>query len=255
MTKFYVSGCGKSGWSIPDISHVKNMMAANYKERYFRVLVTGSVTEDVVTGLFIDYGTSSEIAIRDLRWLKKDFLTLPVQSISVRLWGIREEDNHILEARKKLQQMAQDGNIDGFAVTLIEVPPLPRRLYNGAMEPDTRPAIILQHIHSGFSLAAELSFQGLATYSRLDFKHKGIGRKEVSDDDEVFLSPEEALQACRNLQKSLEKAFISLFGVLTCPPKVYKPKLLNFKAVPTSSLLIVKQKMFNHKLLRLLSLS
>lgn len=135
-------------------------------------------------------------------------------------------------------------------MTLIEVPPLPRRLYNGAMEPDTRPAIILQHIHSGFSLAAELSFQGLATYSRLDFKHKGIGSKEVSDDDEVLLSPEEALQACRNLQKSLENAFISLLRVLTCPPKVYKPKLLDSKVRPNDTVefefAIVKESVDNY---------
>ena len=104
MTKFYVSGAGKSGWSIPDISHVKNMMAANYNGKYFRVLITGSVTEDVVIGLHIDYGTSSEIAIRDLRWLKKDFLTLPVQSIYVRIRGIIEED--IFDTKQKLHTMA-----------------------------------------------------------------------------------------------------------------------------------------------------
>ena len=31
--------------------------------------------------------------------------------------------------------MIQDGNIDGFAETLIEVPPLPRRVYTGAVAP------------------------------------------------------------------------------------------------------------------------
>ena len=100
MTKFYVSGSGKSGWSIPDLSHKRSLMAANYHGGYFRVLVTGVVSEEVVSGLFIDVGTSSEIALKDLRWLKKDFLALPAQSISARLWGIREEEGHEFEARR-----------------------------------------------------------------------------------------------------------------------------------------------------------
>ena len=163
MTKFYVSGAGKSGWSVPDHSHLKSMMAANYNDRYYRVLVTGFLTENVVTVLFIDIGSSAEMAIWDLRWLKKEFLSLPVQSISARLWGIREEEGLEIEARDRLQELTQDGNIDGFAMTLIEVPSLPRRVYTGAMENDTRPAIILQHIHSTFSLAVQLSLQGLVT--------------------------------------------------------------------------------------------
>ena len=233
MTKFYVSGAGKSGWSIPDQSHIKSMMAANCHDRYYRVLVTGFQTEDVVTALYIDIGTSAEIAIRDLRWLKKEFLSLPVQSVSARLWGIREEEGCEIEARNRLQEMTQDGNIDGFAVTLIEVPPLPRRVYTGAMENDTRPAIILQHIHSAFSLAVELRLQGLVTYSRVDFENKGVGSKGVIDDD-VPLRPEEALQMCAKLQKSINQAFISLYRVLICP-KVFKPKLLDSKILPIVS--------------------
>ena len=232
MTKFYVSGAGKSGWSIPDLSHKKSLMAANYHGGYFRVLVTGVVSEEVVSALFIDVGTSSEVALKDLRWLKKDFLTLPVQSISARLWGIREEEGHEFEARRRLQQMTQDGNIDGFAVTIIEVPPLPRRLHTGAMEQDIRPAIILQNIHAGFSLAVELSFHELVTYNRADFKHKGIGSKEVvDDDDEVLLSPKDALQACKDMQRSLEEAFSFLLRTLICPPKVVRPKLLDSRVL------------------------
>ena len=104
-------------------------MAANYHDRYYRVLVTGFVTENMVTVLFINIGSLAEIAIWDLRWLKKEFLSLPVQSISARLWGIREEEGLEIEARDRLQELTQDGNIDGFAMTLIEVPPLPRRVY------------------------------------------------------------------------------------------------------------------------------
>ena len=33
-------------------------------------------------------------AMKDLRWLKKDFLTLPVQSIFAKIWDIREEEGH-----------------------------------------------------------------------------------------------------------------------------------------------------------------
>ena len=234
MTKFYVSGAGKSGWSVPDHSHLKSMMAANYNDRYYRVLVTGFLTENVVTVLFIDIGSSAEMAIWDLRWLKKEFLSLPVQSISARLWGIREEEGLEIEARDRLQELTQDRNIDGFAVTLIEVPPLPRRVYTGAMENDTRPAIILQHIHSTFSLAVQLSLQGLVTCSRVDFENKGVSSKGVIGDD-VLLMSEEALQMCKKLQKSLEKAFISLYRGLLCPPKVCKPKLVDSKVLPIVS--------------------
>ena len=66
MTKFYVSGAGKSGWSIPDQSHIKSMMAANYHDRYYRVLVTGFGKQNLVTGLYVDIGSSAEIAIWDL---------------------------------------------------------------------------------------------------------------------------------------------------------------------------------------------
>ena len=183
-------------------------MAANYHGGYFRVLVTGVVSEEVVSGLFIDVGTSSEIAMKDLRWLKKDFLALPAQSISARLWGIREEKGHEFEARRRLQQMTQDGNIDGFAVTVIKVPPLPRRMFTGAMEPDTRPAIILQNIHTGFSLAVEMSFQARdlsSTIGQISKTKAVIGSEEVDDDDddEGLLSPKDALQACEKMQRSL----------------------------------------------------
>ena len=242
MTKFYVSGAGKSGWSIPDLSHKKSLMAANYYGRYFRVLVTGVVSEEVVSALFIDVGTSSEVALKDLRWLKKDFLTLAVQSISARLWGIREEEGHEFEARRRLQQMTQDGNNDGFAVTIIEVPPLPRRLHTGAMEQDIRPAIVLQNIHAGFSLAVELSSQELVTYNRADFKHKGIGSKEVvDDDDEVLLSPKDAFQACEDMQRSLEEAFSYLLRTLICPPKVVRPKLLDSRVLQKVAVEIDKE--------------
>ena len=131
MTEFYVSGAGKSGWNIPDISHKKSMMAAKYQDHYFRVLVTGVATQEVVTGLFIDYGTSSEIPITELRWLRKVFLSLPAQALSVRLWGIKEEEGHEHEARKSLKKLTEDGNVDGFAVTVVRVPTnLTRRLYN-----------------------------------------------------------------------------------------------------------------------------
>ena len=101
MTEFYVSGAGKSGWNIPDISHKKSMMAAKYQDHYFRVLVTGVATQEVVTGLFIDYGTSSEIAITELRWLRKVFLSLPAQTHSVRLWGTRQ--GRVLKSLPKME--------------------------------------------------------------------------------------------------------------------------------------------------------
>ena len=43
------------------------------------------------------------------------------------------------KARKSLKKLTEDGNVDGFAVTVVRVPTnLSRRLYNGVMESDTR---------------------------------------------------------------------------------------------------------------------
>ena len=69
-------------------------------------------------------------------------------------------------------------------------------------------------------------------YNRTDLKHKGIGSKEVVDDDgEVLLSPKDALQACEKMQRFLEEAFSSLIRTLICPPKVVRPKLLDSRDV------------------------
>ena len=53
------------------LGHIKLMMAANYHDRMTDTseswsLVTGFVSEEVVTGLFFDIGSSAEIAIWDL---------------------------------------------------------------------------------------------------------------------------------------------------------------------------------------------
>ena len=69
---------------------------------------------------------------------------------------------------------------------------------------------------------------------RLDFENKGISSKGVID-DVVLLMPEEALQMCTKLQKSLKQVFISLFRGLLYPPKVCKPKLLDSKVLPIVS--------------------
>ena len=109
--------------------------------------------------------------------------------------------------------------MDGFAVTVVIVPiKLTRRVYNGAMETDKRPAVLLQNIHAGFSLTVELCLKDLVTFS-LD----GIGRQEAGD-EEALLSKDEAVEECRKLQQCLEDALGSLLRVLIYPPKVIQPK-------------------------------
>ena len=110
--------------------------------------------------------------------------------------------------------------MDGFAVTVVIVPTkLTRRVYNGAMETDKRPAVLLQNIHAGFSLTVELCLKDLVTFS-LD----GIGRQEAGD-EEALLSKDEAVEECRKLQQCLEDALGCLLRVLIYPPKV-QPKYL-----------------------------
>ena len=78
----------------------------------------------------------------------KVFLSLPAQTHSVRLWGTRQG--------RVLKKLTEDGNVDGFAVTVVRVPTnLSRRLYNGAKETDTRLEVCLQNIHASFSLVVE----------------------------------------------------------------------------------------------------
>ena len=117
------------------------MMAANCHDRYYRVLVTGFVTEGVVTGLYIyiDIESSAEIAIWDL---------LCRQSISARLEGIREGRRGPRDNSKEEASTDDYGRYILIEVLLDSCPA--KRMYR--ME-NTRPAIILQHIHSGFSLA------------------------------------------------------------------------------------------------------
>ena len=64
VTKYYVSGAGKPGWSVPD-SHIKSLMVAYCNNRLYRVMVTGFVMKNVGTGLFINIGSSVGRAIWD----------------------------------------------------------------------------------------------------------------------------------------------------------------------------------------------
>ena len=90
------------------MGHIKSMMAANCHDRYYRVLVTGFVSEDVVTalvGLFFDVRNSSEIAIWDLLAVTG---LLCRQSFSARLDGIREEEGREIISKKRRQLMTTD---------------------------------------------------------------------------------------------------------------------------------------------------
>ena len=161
-------------------------------------------------------------------------MSLPAQALSVRLWGIKEEEGHEHEARKSLKKLTEDGNVFGFAVTVVRVPTkLTRRVYTGAMETDKRPAVVLRNIHAGFSLTVELCLKDVVTFSPDDFKQKGIGRQEAGD-EESLLSKDEAVEECRKLQQCLEDAFGSLLRVFNYPPKVIQPKYTDKKELDFS---------------------
>ena len=114
--------------------HIKSMMVANCHDRYYRVLVTEFVWEEVVIRFFIG-----------------------VRNLQKQLFGIFAEKGSLwsqsLPGTSPVQEDEQGSNGD-------------------QLENDNRLAIILQHFHSGFNRAAELSVQGLATFSRVDSQHE-----------------------------------------------------------------------------------
>ena len=101
MTRFYTEGAGKE-WGIPDI---KRMMACRLGDEFYRVLVVKILSADVVNVFYLDYGNSGDVQVVDLRLLHKDFLALPAQVVSVRLWGVQEPQGNA-QCRRSVEEAA-----------------------------------------------------------------------------------------------------------------------------------------------------
>ena len=88
---FYTKYEGKS-WKVTDKKYCWSgrMMVAPYKsEGYHRVMVRRMMKNDMVSVLFVDFGTIDKVSLKDLRLLHKRFLVLPAQAILARMWGIK----------------------------------------------------------------------------------------------------------------------------------------------------------------------
>ena len=207
MTRFYTDGAGKE-WGIPDSrgQHIKRMMACKLGDEFHRVLVVKILSGDVVNVFYLDYGNSGDVQVADLRLLHKDFLALPAQVVSVRLWGVQEPQGKAEGALKRLLEKLNDGNYYGFACTKVQVKEGPRRRWSGSMEENgSRPAVILQDIRDGKSIAHSLLMENQATLDMNDFKDYVDGKLEYLDT--VAFVDESSIEHRRQLQIFIQEAW------------------------------------------------
>ena len=206
MTRFYNEGAGKE-WGIPDSRghHIKRMMACKLNDKFYRVLVVKILSVDVVNVFYLDYGNSDDVQVADLRLLHKDFLALPAQVVSVRLWGVQEPQGNAEGALKRLLEKLNDGNYYGFACTKVQVQEGPRRRWSGSMEENgSRPAVILQDTRDGRSIAHSLLTENQAT---LDMKDYVDGKLEYLDTVALVDESEEKIEYWRQLQIFIREAW------------------------------------------------
>ena len=112
MNRFYLDGEGKD-WIIPDSDFCRGkfVMAAPYADwGYHRVIIKQVLSEEMISVLYIDYGTSSKVHFKDVRLIHKKFLSLPAWPIPARLWGITENEDMVSISRSKLTKMMIVGN-------------------------------------------------------------------------------------------------------------------------------------------------
>lgn len=89
---FYTKYEGKS-WKVTDKKYCWSgrMMVAPYKsEGYHRVMVRRMMKNDMVSVLFVDFGTIDKVRLKDMRLLHKRFLVLPAQAILAWMWGVKD---------------------------------------------------------------------------------------------------------------------------------------------------------------------
>ena len=166
MTKFYTEGAGhiREEWGFPDTSsnYLKIVMAAKYGTGYYRVVLSGVVSADTVNVFYIDFGNYANVNVADVRYLHKDFLALPAQVVSARLWGVREPEGREAKARRALTRLTVGDNY-GFACTQVV-----------GQEGD-KPAVILQEVCRGTSVTLSLVQENQATLDIRDYNIAGHG--------------------------------------------------------------------------------
>ena len=167
-------------------------------------MVVKILSADVVNVFYMDYGNSGDVQVVDLRLLHKDFLALPAQVVSVRLWGVQEPQGKAEGALKRLLENLNDGNYYGFACTKVQVKEGPRRRWSGSMEENgSRPAVILQDIRDGKSIAHSLLMENQAT---LDMKDYDVDGKLEYLDTVAFVD-ESSIEHRRQLQIFIKEAW------------------------------------------------
>jgi len=110
LNTFYTKCKGKS-WKVPDVSYCwgGRLMAAIYKsEGYHRVIVRRVLKNEMISVLYVDYGTIDKVKLNDMRLLHKKFLYLPAQAIPARMWGVKDIAGKEGEAKQRLVQLISD---------------------------------------------------------------------------------------------------------------------------------------------------
>ena len=166
MTRFYTEGAGhiREEWGFPDTSsnYLRIVMAAKYGTGYYRVVLSGVVSADTVNVFYIDFGNYANVNVADVRYLHKDFLDLPAQVVSARLWGVREPEGREAKARRALTRLTVGENY-GFACTQV------------AGHDGDKPAVILQEVCRGTSVTLSLVQENQATLDTKDYNIAGHG--------------------------------------------------------------------------------
>ena len=184
MNKFYIDGDGRD-WTIPDSEFCRGkfLMAAPYADYgYHRVIIKQVLSEEIISVLYIDYGTSGEVHYKDVRLIHKKYLTLPAQA---RLWGISEHENMVEISRLIVTKLMTEGNKHGFCCLVVSN--VARRRSNGVLEQVSKPAVWLQDIMEDDSVNNILLRQNYASVDLADFLDKGLAldikSAEVKNDD------------------------------------------------------------------------
>ena len=190
MNKFYIEGEGRD-WTIPDSEFCRGkfLMAAPYADYgYHRVIIKQVLSEEIISVLYIDYGSSGEVHYKDVRLIHKKFLTLPARAIPARLWGISEHENMVEISRLMLTKLMTEGNKHGFCCLVVSN--VARRRSNGVLEQVSKPAVWLQDIMEDDSVNNILLRQNCASVDLEDFLDKGLALDikfaEGKKDDTLF---------------------------------------------------------------------
>ena len=85
-------------------------MAPYKTEGFHMVMVKRMLKSEMVSVLYVDFGTLDKVRLKDIRLLQKRFLSLPAQAIAGRLWGVKEVEGKEVEAKRRLVELASEGN-------------------------------------------------------------------------------------------------------------------------------------------------